>query len=91
MMAPAVPVLQANIQQHMVMQYQEQMSGMVQMEMQQAGADPNQLSPEILSQLSIDAAQKILEANSGTGGQSVEEMNYELETARIDLDQQKCK
>ena len=89
MMAPAVPVLQANIQQHMVMQYQEQMSGMVQMEMQQAGADPNQLSPEVLSQLSIDAAQKILEANSGTGGQSVEEMNYELETARIDLDQQK--
>ena len=37
MMAPAIPVLQANIQEHMVMKYQEELSGIMQSEMQQVG------------------------------------------------------
>jgi len=89
MMAPAIPVLQANIQQHMVMQYQEQMSGMVKLELQQMGQQPDQVSPEVLSQLSINAAEKILEASSGEGGESFEKQNIMLEGARLDLEQQK--
>ena len=88
-MAPAVPVLQANIQQHMVMQYQEQMSGMVQMELQQAGQQPDQVSPEILSKLSIDAAEKILKLSMGEGDvASIEQQNMDLQAAKLDLEQQ---
>ena len=85
MMAPAVPVLQANIQQHMVMQYQEQMSGLMKTE-----TPPGEVSPEVLSQLSINAAEQILEANMGTASEdSLENQNLLLESARLDLDQQK--
>jgi len=85
MMAPAVPVLQANIQQHMVMQYQEQMSGLMKTE-----TPPGEVSPEVLSQLSINAAEQILEANMGTAPEdSLENQNLLLESARLDLDQQK--
>ena len=90
MMAPVVPVLQANIQQHMVMQYQEQMSGMVQLEMQELGQQPNQVSPEILSQLSIKAAQNILQLSQGEGDvASIEQQNMDLQAAQLDLEQQK--
>jgi GH24 family phage-related lysozyme (muramidase) len=91
LMAPAVPVLQANIQQHMVMEYQEQISGVVNVELSQAQQQGEQVSPEVLSRLSIDAADKVLKANqmyNKTGG-SIEEQHYELETARLDLEQQK--
>ena len=91
LMAPAVPVLQANIQQHMVMEYQEQISGVVNVELSQAQKQGEQVSPEVLSRLSIDAADKVLKANqmyNKTGG-SIEEQHYELETARLDLEQQK--
>tara|TARA_R100001369_G_scaffold25630_1_gene46630 strand:+ start:8921 stop:12637 length:3717 start_codon:yes stop_codon:yes gene_type:complete len=85
MMAPAVPVIQANIQQHMVMQYQEQMSGLMKTE-----TPPGEVGEEVLSQLSINAAEQILEANMGTGPEdSLENQNLLLESARLDLDQQK--
>ena len=85
MMAPAVPVLQANIQQHMVMQYQEQISGLM-----KAETPPGEVSPEVLSQLSINAAEQVLEANMGTAPEdSLENQNLLLESARLDLDQQK--
>ena len=91
-MAPVVPVLQANIQQHMVMLYQQQMSGMMQLELQKMGQsqDQGQVDPQILSQLSIDAAEKILQESTGEGGvQSIEQQNMVLEGARLDLEQQK--
>ena len=91
-MAPVVPVLQANIQQHMVMLYQQQMSGMMQMELQKMGQSEQQgqVDPQILSQLSIDAAEKILQASTGEGGaESIEQQNMVLEGARLDLEQQK--
>jgi len=91
MMAPAVPVLQANIQEHMVMKYQEQMSGMMQLELQQTGQDSSQVSPEVLSKLSIDAAEKVLQASEGQGGGvgAIEQQNLRLEAARLDLEQKK--
>ena len=91
-MAPVVPVLQANIQQHMVMLYQQQMSGMMQIELQKTGQsqEQGQVDPQILSQLSIDAAEKILQKSTGEGGvESIEQQNMVLEGARLDLEQQK--
>ena len=90
MMAPAIPVLQANIQEHMVMKYQEELSGIMQKEVQQAGQNA-EVSPEVLSQLSIDAAEKILQVNEAMGGDagSLEQQNLKLESARLDLEQQK--
>ena len=87
MMAPAVPVLQANIQQHMVMQYQQQMQGLINTAQQ---GQQGQVSPEVMSQLSIDAAEKVLQANIGEADEnSLENQNLLLEAARLDLDQQK--
>ena len=71
------------------MQYQEQMSGMVNLELQQTGQQPDQVSPEVLSQLSINAAEKILQASTGEGSDSYEKQNIMLEGARLDLEQQK--
>jgi GH24 family phage-related lysozyme (muramidase) len=90
MMAPVVPVLQANIQEHMVMKYQEEMSGVMQQEVSQVEQSA-EVSPEVLSQLSIEAAQKVLRANEAMGDGSIplEQQNLQLETARLDLEQQK--
>ena len=90
LMAPAIPVLQANIQQHMVMKYQQQIEGVMQVESTQMGQPP---SPELLSELSVNAAEKVLEANKGQAGAgnmtALEQQNFKLENARLDLEQQR--
>jgi GH24 family phage-related lysozyme (muramidase) len=74
----------------MVMKYQEELSGIMQSEVQKVEQNA-EVSPEVLSQLSIDAAEKILQVNEAMGGDagSLEQQNLKLESARLDLEQQK--
>ncbi len=87
MMASVVPVLQANIREHMVMEYAEEMAGLVQMGAQQAEQQTGQVSPEVMSQLTINAAQQVLQANQGGSGsiQSLEQQTIQLEKANLEL------
>ena len=57
-MGRVMPVIQANVQEHMILQYQEQMGGLV-----QAAAPPN---PQVMNQVMAQAAQKIMEANKAS-------------------------
>ena len=90
MMQSVIPVLQANIREHMVMQYAEEMSGLVRMGAQQAEEQIGQVPPEVLSSLTIQAAEKILQANQGGAGsiQNLEQQTINLEKANLQLKQQ---
>ena len=59
-----IPVLESNIREHMFLQYQQQMEGLVRIGSQEAmqqGIDSN--DPAILNQIAINAAKEILQAN----------------------------
>ena len=83
------PVLEANIQEHSVMKYQEQVAGVTQQLMQQAGPEAAQ-NPQVIEMITAQAAQQILNANQAMGmAQSPEQQLVALEQAKVDLEKQK--
>ena len=80
------PVLESNIQEHMVLKYQEQMTGVTQMGMQQVGPQ----KPEVAEAIMAQAAQQVLNANQAMGqAQSPEQQLVALEQKKVELEQQK--
>ena len=82
------PILQSNIQEHSVMKYQEQMSGLTQKMMQQnpqAAKDPSAVEMAM-----AEAAQQVMNANQAMGqAQSPEQQLVSLEQAKVELEKQK--
>ena len=85
-----IPILQANIQEHSVLKYQEQISGV-------SNELIRRVPPEAAGQRNIvemaqaKAAQQVLQANKARAGQqmSPEQQMVQLEQARVALEQQK--
>ena len=74
------PLLQAAIRDHMMMQYQETMSGL----MNEAGAA--QQNPDVMPEIMAEAAQQILNANQQLGQyQSLEQQQLALESRSLEL------
>ena len=82
-----VPILASNIQEHSVMKYQEQMNGVTQQMLQ--GQD--NVSPQVVEQAMIQAAQQVLVANqqAAKGPQTPEQQMVMMEGRRIDLEERK--
>jgi len=82
------PILQANIQEHSVMKYQEQMNGVAQQMLQQV--DPSQITPAVTEMALAQAAQQVMNANMAAGqAQSPEQQLVALEQAKVQLEQTK--
>jgi len=80
------PVLESNIQEHMVLKYQEQITGVTQMGMQQVGPQ----KPEVAEAIMAQAAQQVLNANQAMGiAQSPEQQLVALEQKKVEMQQQK--
>ena len=83
------PILEANIQEHSVMKYQEQVTGMTQKLMQEAGPDAAR-NPQVIEMITAQAAQQVLNANMAMGmAQSPEQQLVALEQAKVELEKQK--
>ena len=83
------PILEANIQEHSVMKYQEQVAGMTQQLMQEAGPDASR-NPQVIEMITAQAAQQVLNANMAMGmAQSPEQQLVALEQAKVELEKQK--
>ena len=82
------PILQANIQEHSVMKYQEQMVGISEELMKQA---PDQAgNPNVVEMAMAQAAQQVMNANKAAGqAQSPEQQLVALEQAKVELEKQK--
>ena len=82
------PILEANIQEHSIMKYQEQMSGITNQMMQQ---NPEQATnPAVVEMAMAEAAQQIMNANQAMGqAQSPEQQLVALEQAKVELEKQK--
>jgi hypothetical protein len=87
-MERVAPIIQANIQEHSVMKYQEQMSGIAEQMMQQA---PEQMNNPAAAEMAMaQAAQQVLNANQAIGmAQSPEQQLVALEQAKVELEKQK--
>ena len=86
------PVLQANIQEHVVMKYEEQISGITRQIM--AGApegDPNLQNPAVIEQIMAQAAQQVMQANMAAAqqGGGPEQQMVAIEQARLDIEKEK--
>ena len=80
------PILEANIQEHMVHKYQEQMDGITKQALEQM---PEQ-GPEVLEGIMAQAAQQVLNANKAMGlAKSPEQQLVILEQKKVELEQQK--
>ena len=98
MMQRIVPVLQANIQEHMVMKYQEQISG-VSKEMigqygpEAAAAGVDVQDPRLMEQVIAAAAQQVAQANQAAAqmqmAASPEAQMVQIEQQRLGVEQQK--
>ena len=83
-MARIKPILEANIQEHSVMKYQEQISGVTKMAGQQ--------NPQAVEMAMAQAAQQVLNANQAMGmAQSPEQQMVALEQAKVELEKEKLK
>jgi hypothetical protein len=83
------PILQANIQEHSVMQYQEQMNGVAQEVLQKLPPEQQQ-NPSVIEMVMAEAAQKVMNANQAAGmAQSPEQQLVALEQAKVELEKQK--
>lgn len=86
------PVLQANIQEHVVMKYEEQVSGITRQIM--AGVpqgDPNLQNPAVIEQIMAQAAQQVMQANMAAAqqGGGPEQQMVAIEQARLDIEKEK--
>jgi hypothetical protein len=89
-MAKVAPVLQANIQEHSMMLYQEQMNGLTRVGLEQL--PPQQQTPEAIEIIMSNAAQQVLNANMAAGQvQSPEQQLVSLEQAKVQLEAEKLK
>ncbi len=80
------PVLEANIQEHMVLKYQEQINGLTKTGMEEVGPQNTQIAEAIMA----EAAQQVLNANQAMGVvQSPEQQLVVLEQKKVELQQQK--
>jgi hypothetical protein len=83
------PILEANIQEHSVMKYQEQINGMTRTGMEQAGPEAAQ-NPTAMEMIMAQAAQQVLNANQAMGQiQSPEQQLVALEAQKLQLEQEK--
>jgi len=83
------PLLEANIQEHSVMKYQEQMNGVAQGMMQQLPPEEAQ-NPAAVEMVMAQAAQQVMNANQAMGmAQSPEQQLVALEQAKVELEKQK--
>ena len=92
MMQRIAPVLQANIQEHMIMKYQEQIQGVTRGMMAEAPeGDPNAQNPQIIEMVMAQAAQQVMQANQAAAqaGPSPEQAMVQMEAQRLDIEQQK--
>ena len=91
-MARIVPVLQANIQEHSILLYQEQISGMTKVGLEQLTPEQQQQVPNVGEIVMANAAQQILNANKAMGMvQSPEQQMVALEQAKVELEKEKLK
>ncbi len=83
------PILEANIQEHSVLKYQEQMNGMARATMEQLPPEQQQ-NPQVAEMAMATAAQQVLNANMAAGqAQSPEQQMVALEQAKVELEKQK--
>ena len=83
------PILEANIQEHSVMKYQEQMNGVAQGILEQAGPEQAQ-NPAVVEMAMVQASQQVMNANQAMGqAQSPEQQLVALEQAKVELEKQK--
>ena len=83
------PILEANIQEHSVMKYQEQMNGMAQQALEQIPPEQQQ-NPAVVEMAMAQAAQQVMNANQAMGmAQSPEQQLVSLEQAKVELEKQK--
>ena len=88
-MKRVVPILQANIQEHVVMKYQEQLQGVAQGLMQNLPSEQQQM-PNVAEMAMAQAAQQVLNANQAMGKQqSPEAQMVDIEKQRLNIEQQK--
>ena len=98
LMQRVVPVLQANMQEHMLIKYQEQIEGVSQQMVQQygqqamqAGIDPN--DPRVQDMIVAQAAQQVAQANAAMAQmqqmQTPEAQMVALEGQRLQVEGQK--
>jgi len=82
------PILEANIQEHSIMKYQEQMSGITQEALKKVPEQAN--NPAVVEMAMAEAAQQIMNANQAMGqAQSPEQQLVALEQAKVELEKQK--
>jgi len=83
------PVLQANIQEHSVLKYQEQVNGMAKQELSTVAPESAQ-KPEVIELALMEAAKQVQNANQAMGMvQSPEQQMVALEQAKVELEKQK--
>ena len=87
-MARIKPILEANIQEHSVMKYQEQMNGVTQQMLQQTPPEQAQ-QPSAIEMAMSQAAQKVLQANQQPPQPTPEQQLVQLEQQKVQLQQQK--
>ena len=83
------PVLQANIQEHVVMKYQEQINGMTQNILAQA--PQNVKDPKVVEQVMAQAAQQVMMANQAMAqqGGTPEQQMVMMEAQRLGIEKEK--
>ena len=83
------PIIEANIQEHSVMKYQEQMNGVAQEAIKQLPPEQQQ-DPSVVEMVMAQAAQQVMNANQAAGmAQSPEQQLVALEQAKVELQKQK--
>jgi chaperonin GroES len=83
------PVLQANIQEHSVMKYQEQVNGIAQKELGTVAPESAQ-KPQVIELALMETAKQVQNANQAMGiAQSPEQQMVSLEQAKVELEKQK--
>tara|TARA_R100000951_G_scaffold101356_5_gene92785 strand:+ start:2170 stop:4650 length:2481 start_codon:yes stop_codon:yes gene_type:complete len=91
-MQRVAPILQANIQEHTVMKYQEQVNGVTKQMMSQAPeGDTNTNNPAVIEQIMVQAASQVMQANQAAAqqGGSPEQQMVTIEAQRLALEKQK--
>ena len=82
------PILQANIQEHSIMKYQEQINGVSQEALKQV--PENSRTPSIVEMAMAQAAQEVMNANQAMGKvESPEQQLVSIEQAKVELEKQK--
>lgn len=86
------PILQANIQEHIVMKYEEQVNGITKQILSQAPeSDPNIQNPQVIEQIMAQAASQVMQANAMAAqqGPTPEQAMVQMEAQRLDIEREK--